>query len=106
MKKIVFLTPGDAEFGFRLAGVSQYVAGQGDEEKGLENSKSDEDAGLIIVDERTMKGISEEKMTETQRRWDGIIVVLPSPVKPASEVDDYAARLIRSAIGYHVRLKL
>jgi len=36
----------------------------------------------------------------------GILLVLPSPVKPPAEVEDYAARLIRRAIGYHVRIKM
>jgi vacuolar-type H+-ATPase subunit F/Vma7 len=33
-------------------------------------------------------------------------VVLPSPKRPEAEVEDYAARLLRKAIGYHVRLRI
>ena len=36
----------------------------------------------------------------------GILLVLPSPEKLPAEVEDYAARLIRRAIGYHVRLNV
>jgi hypothetical protein len=32
--------------------------------------------------------------------------VLPSPERAVEEIEDYASRLIRRAIGYHVRLKI
>jgi V/A-type H+-transporting ATPase subunit F len=38
--------------------------------------------------------------------WAGILLVLPSPEKLPAEVEDYAARMIRRAIGYHVRLNV
>lgn len=106
MKKIAFMTPADAEFGFGLAGVSQYIAAQKDAEETLKKITADPDTGLIIIDERMIEGIGEEKMREIEKRWHGIILVLPSPVKPPAEVEDYAVRLIRRAIGYHVRLQL
>lgn len=106
MKKIAFITPEDAEFGFGLAGMSQYVTRQEDAEDLLEKIMSGPDAGLVVIDERMTRGIDDERMREMEDRWSGILLVLPSPVKPAAEVEDYAARLIRKAIGYHVRLKL
>ncbi len=106
MKKIAFLTPADAEFGFGLAGVSQYIAEQEDAEDGLEKIISQADAGLIVIDERMIRAIDENKVRAAEERWGGIILVLPSPVKPPAEVEDYAIRLIRRAIGYHVRLSL
>lgn len=106
MKKISFLTPGDAEFGFGLAGMSQFVCEKDQAEDRMKKIMSEADMGLIIIDERMMNGIDEGKMRETEQRWGGIFLVLPSPVKPAAEIDDYAVRLIRRAIGYHVRLKL
>lgn len=106
MKKIAFITTEDAEFGFGLAGMTQYVAGQKDAEDLLEKIMSEPDTGLVIIDERMTRGIDDERIREMEGRWPGILLVLPSPVKPAAEVEDYAARLIRKAIGYHVRLKL
>ena len=106
MKKIAFITPEDAEFGFGLAGMSQYVARPEDTEDLLEKIMSEPDTGLVIIDERMTRGMDDERMREIEKRWRGILLVLPSPVKPAAEVEDYAVRLIRKAIGYHVRLKL
>ena len=85
--------------------MSQYVAAEEDAEDTMAKIISDPDTGLVIIDERIMRRIDDEKMRETEGRWRGILLVLPSPVKP-SEVEDYAARLIRRAIGYHVRLQL
>jgi V/A-type H+/Na+-transporting ATPase subunit F len=106
LKKIAFITPEDARFGFGLAGMPQYIAGQEEAEERLREIVAESAAGLIIIDERIIKGIDEEKMREIEDRWHGILLVLPSPVKPTAEVEDYAVRLIRRAIGYHVRLKM
>ena len=45
-------------------------------------------------------------LRELEQAWNGVLLVLPSPEKPPAEVEDYAARLIRKAIGYHVRLNV
>ncbi len=106
MKKIAFITPEDVEFGFSLTGIPQYVAREEDAEGLLEKIISGPDAGLVIIDERMTRDIDDERIREIEQRWHGILLVLPSPVKPPAEVEDYAARLIRKAIGYHVRLQL
>jgi vacuolar-type H+-ATPase subunit F/Vma7 len=106
LKKIAFLTPGDAGFGFGLAGMSQYTVKEAEAEEMLKKIISEGDTGLIIIDERMIKKIEKGKMRETEERWSGILLVLPSPIKPSLDIEDYAVRLIRRAIGYHVRLKL
>jgi len=106
LKKIAFITPLDAECGFGLAGMSQYSAGPEDAEKILRKIIAEPDTGLIIIEERMLKGMSEEMIREMEQRWEGILLVLPSPIKPSAEIEDYAERLIRKAIGYHVRLQL
>jgi V/A-type H+-transporting ATPase subunit F len=75
-------------------------------EEALKQTMAQPDNGLVIVDERLLQGMPDERMRELEQSWQGILLVLPSPVKPPAEVEDYAARLIRRAIGYHVRLKL
>ncbi len=105
MKKVAFITPADAECGFSLAGIAEYSAEPEDAEEMLIEIMADPDTGLIIIDERMLNGVSEEKISEMEQRWEGIFLVLPSPVKPSAEIEDYAERLIRKAIGYHVRLQ-
>jgi vacuolar-type H+-ATPase subunit F/Vma7 len=106
MKKITFMTPRDGEYGFSLSGVPQRIAEPADAEAALKETMAEPDVGLAIVDERLLKDLPDEELRELEKAWQGILLVLPSPEKPPAEVEDYAARLIRRAIGYHVRLKL
>jgi len=106
LKKIAFITPLDAGYGFSLAGIPQKAVEAPEVEETLKQTLAEPDNGLVIIDERLIKGFTEERLRELEHGWHGIFLVMPSPVKPPPEVEDYAARLIRRAIGYHVRLKL
>ncbi len=106
MKKVAFLTPPDVKYGFSLTGVAQHAAETDEAEETLKKIMAEADNGLIIIEERLLSGMPEDRIRELEQVWNGILLVLPSPVKPPAEVEDYAARLIRRAIGYHVRLKI
>lgn len=106
MKKIIFITPADAEFGFSLTGAGQYVADEVHVTDVLKSAMDEPDSGLIMIDERLVNSGTEEEIKEMERAWHGILLVLPSPERPVAEIEDYASRLIRRAIGYHVRLKI
>jgi vacuolar-type H+-ATPase subunit F/Vma7 len=106
LKRIAVITPPDSKYGFSLGGIPQFVAEPHDLEETLKNVMADPDNGLVIIDERMINGMTEERLHELEQGWQGILLVLPSPEKPPAEIEDYAARLIRRAIGYHVRLKL
>lgn len=106
MKRVVIVTSTDTELGLGLTGVTHHVVKQEEAEMTLRRITRDPEAGLIIIDEHLVSGIRDEKMKEIERSWHGIIVVLPSPERPEADMEDYAAQLIRRAIGYHVRLKL
>lgn len=106
MGKIIVITPEDAAFGFRLAGAVHYVSRREDLEKTLLNARGDPDAGIAIIDERLLEDRSEENVKEIETMWKGIFIVLPSPVRRGPDTEDYAARLIRRAIGYHMRVQI
>jgi len=72
----------------------------------LQGVMAEPDIGLVILDERLLSGTVEEQIREAEPSWAGILLVLPSPEKLPAEAEDYAARLIRRAIGYHVRLNV
>lgn len=106
MKKIIVITPPDRELGFSLTGVSHYVTKKEKAESTIRSITGEPDTGLVIIDEELVKGIPEGKFKEIEKTLSGILVVLPSPERPELEIEDYAVRLIRRAIGYHVRLNL
>ena len=106
MKNIAFITVQEAEFGFNLTGTDQYVSDEKDLIALLKNIMQKPDTGLIIIDERLIDSYTEGKIREAERIWHGVVIILPSPERPKAEIDDYASRLIRRAIGYHVRLQI
>ena len=106
MKRVVFITAPDAGYGFLLGGISQYTAEVHGAEDMIRKVMGETETGLVVVDERLLKGLSEERLKEIQQGWPGILLVLPSPEKPSAAEEDYALQLIRRAIGYHVKLKL
>ena len=106
MKKVMFITAQDARPGFGLAGIDQYIAEPHELEDVLSKAVSDSENGLIIIDERLTAGIDEHRLKEIEQAWHGVVLVLPSPLAASGEIEDYAARLIRRAIGYHVRIRL
>jgi len=106
VKRIVFITAQDAEYGFSLAGIIQSTSRPEDAEAAMKEVITDSATGLVVLDERLMKGITEEKLREIEKVWHGIVLILPAPEKAGALVEDYVARLIRRAIGYHVRLQL
>ena len=106
MKKIVFVTPPDAQFGFSLAGVRQLTA-EGDAVKRvLLDSTSDPSVGVVVVDERLVGESIQQHLSDIEREWSGVIVILPAPEAAERPAEEYAMRIIREAIGYQVRLNL
>jgi V/A-type H+-transporting ATPase subunit F len=103
VKKIFFVTMPDAEYGFSLAGIPQQITTEDRVEEVLPQALSAE-TGLVVIDERLTRSLSDERLRQLLGAWQGILLLLPSPERPAAVAEDYIARLIRRAIGYQVRL--
>ncbi len=104
MKRIVFLTPPEARYGFSLAGVVQVTAEKPEAEARLRELLEDSETGVVVIDERLREQIPAKRMQDIERRWPGLLVVLPAPEKAETLEEDYIMRLVRRAIGYQVRL--
>lgn len=104
MKSIAFITPRDGGWGFRLAGVKHFIAKAGDLRATLEEIVHRQETELVAIDERLLTAGNEEVVNKIEKRWHGVILILPSPEEARPEVEDFAVRLMRRAIGYHVRL--
>lgn len=105
MKKIIFVTPEDAKYGFSLAGIVQHAIKSEEFEETLKMLVDDSDSGVIAIDERLLKDIDHIAFRKLEEKFKGVIVIVPSPEKPV-EVEDYLMRLIKRAIGYHMRLRI
>lgn len=105
MKRILFITPADARFGFRLTGVAQVYADADSITTAMDKAMAEEDVFLIIVDERLYFHIDVAALERIERHWAGSVIVLPGPEKIAETSVDYLTQLITRAIGYHVRLQ-
>lgn len=106
MKRITFITPGDARFGFALTGVDQVTTDKTGVAPTLESVIADEDVGLVIIDERLYFHLSQEYLARIERHWQGILLPLPAPERIEAIPEDYVMQLIARAIGYHVRLEV
>jgi len=105
MKKIVAVTAPDADNGFACCGAVQHAAPPGHAEEVLMQVLAEPENGVVILDERLVAEVGEERLRAIEQRWPGVLVVLPAPARGAVE-EDYAARLIRRAVGYHVRVRM
>lgn len=107
MKRVLFITQDDAEFGFGLAGAAQrIVADRRGLRAALAGAMETGDASLIAVDERLIPDAeAEQQMREiVSGMGDVLVYVLPAPLAEGREEEDYAASLIRRTVGYHIRI--
>ena len=104
MKKVVFITTPDAKHGFGLAGVTQLTVLFEGAEALLKEVITKPETGLVILDERLIKSIGEDKLQEIEEGWQGILLTLPAPESRGVTREDYTAQLMQRVIGYHLRL--
>jgi len=104
MREMTVLTLADARDGFRLAGVRQQVLASGELEAVLLEHLQREEQGLLIVDERLLEAFPRQRLTELARQWHGLLLTLPAPRTVPLEEDEFQ-RLVRRALGYHIRLQ-
>jgi vacuolar-type H+-ATPase subunit F/Vma7 len=104
MKKVIVITPKDAEYGFSIAGATQYVIEEEEIEDLLKRVLEDKDAGVIIIDERLITKIEKESLRDLEKKWFGLLLILPSPEK-IDETKDPIMRLLKKTLGYYIKIK-
>ena len=105
MNRIVFMTPETPPHGFAIAGFEQVMTDAGKAEEKLLQTAEEKDVGVIVIDERLLEQVAEESLTQLHEKWSGILLVLPTPAGVVPVEADYLQRLIRRALGYHVRIR-
>ena len=106
MKEVAFITPEDARYGFSLAGAKQLTVAADKAERLLRETIADETVAVVVIDERLLKAIDSKLFSELEKNWRGLLVTLPAPEWDTDGEEDYLQRLIKRALGYHVRLQL
>jgi vacuolar-type H+-ATPase subunit F/Vma7 len=105
MKTTLFMTTEDARFGFSLTGVKQLAIKPEHTAAQLQRALADRDLGVLVIDERLLVALPRGLFDRLEKEWHGLIVTLPAPASVAT-AEDPLQRLIRRALGYHVRLQL
>ena len=105
-KRIIFFTTNDARYGFTLAGFEQYICTSDELEPLLDQFIPRAEYGLFVIDERLITESIDNRLREIERGFDLIFVIMPPPLELETKREDYALRLLRKAIGYHIQLNI
>ncbi|MDX1775887.1 MAG: V-type ATP synthase subunit F [Desulfobulbales bacterium] len=105
-KRIIFFTGKDARYGFSLAGFEQHICTDENIVPLLEEFIQKKKYGLFVIDERLVTESIDSWMRDMERGADIVFVIMPPPLQTETVREDYAVRLLRKSIGYHVQLNI
>ncbi len=108
MSEFLIITAPGASLGFRCAGVECFEAGDGvDVPSFLFKLQAEGRYGLVAVEEKILKRVSDNEMRRINKRGLPIIIPINIPEK-WGEVEfgeSPVVRLIRRAIGYQIKIR-
>ncbi len=108
MAGLIVIGPEDMIRGFRLAGFDvMEVSGDTDATALTERLEEEKKYTIIFMEERLFNSIADEVMGRIRKK--GLPVIVPLSVsagwKERVKEESPVARLIRRAIGYHIKIK-
>jgi vacuolar-type H+-ATPase subunit F/Vma7 len=109
--KLIVITNPELAAGFRLAGVELQEARNGEEAGAIIDRilRVGREFGIIGIDEDLIAEVDAKILAKVEEA--GLPLLIPFPSAGIYGMDkmrrekDYTANLIRSAIGYHIKLK-
>ncbi len=108
MPRMLVLTDSETATGFRLAGVEVQETNQNDAETALTEIIESENYGLVAVDESLIPDPIEASARAMRGRDLPVILPMPGLSAAFDEADDatsYMKELVRSAIGFDIKLE-
>ncbi len=105
MREIVVMTPEEGRFGFAMTGVRQQVVAPEEAWAALVETCADATVGVVAVDARLQSQFDPRRLRELTDHWGGVLVTLPAPAGAERPEVDELQRLVRRALGYHVRIE-
>ena len=110
--KMIIITHPEIAVGFRLAGVEVFEARGREEVNSIlwdVIKNKDYGVGIIGIDEELNAQV--DPLVQEELDEQGLPLLIPFPAKEVyswervKREENYAANLVRSAIGYHIKLK-
>jgi V/A-type H+/Na+-transporting ATPase subunit F len=108
MGRIVAVLDEETALGFRLSGVEVRKADSESElRERIEALMNEKDIRIVIVDEETFRRLPEKLERRLEHSTAPLFLPIPTVKVWRGEVrpEEYAARLIRRAIGYQVKIR-
>ncbi|HUK56228.1 MAG TPA: V-type ATP synthase subunit F [Nitrospiria bacterium] len=108
MDRIVAVLDRDTALGFRLSGVEVRKADTMEElQERLEELLREKNARLVILDEEMVRRLPEKLERRLEHSTEPLFLPIPTVKiwREAVPPEEYAARLIRRAIGYQIRIR-
>jgi vacuolar-type H+-ATPase subunit F/Vma7 len=108
MGRIVAILDEETALGFRLSGIEVRKADSESELRGrIEAVLNEKDVRIVIVDEEMFRGLPEKLERRLESSTAPLFLPIPTIKVWREEVrpEDYAARLIRRAIGYQIKIR-
>lgn len=105
MKEILFLTCSDSDPGFALTGIRQQALAPEGAWQAIQQACADPEIGVVAADSRLLETLDPIRLRELTERWPGVLVTLPAPADKRTPPSDELQRLVKRALGYHVRLQ-
>lgn len=108
MANIVALVDEETVLGFRLAGVGARSTGTTEElRQSSESLLADPDVRLVLLDESLFRQLPERLQRKLEDSRSPVFIPIPAfrLLKGAMKPEEYVARLMRRAIGYHIKIR-
>lgn len=108
MPKILAIVPEDFDLGFKLIGLDTKVSlSPGLAKEYLEKEMASKTYSLIMIEESFLLSFDSRFSKKIQESTSPLIMAIPLKKKFEKEIEpkDYFSKMVRSAIGYEIRLR-
>lgn len=108
MGRIVAVLDEETALGFRLSGVEVRTADTAEELRDrVGQLLNEKDVRIVIVDEERVRGLPEKLERRLENSTAPLFLPIPTIKvwRGGARPEEYAARLIRRAIGYQIKIK-
>lgn len=104
-KKVLVIAPREYLPGFQIAGAETVSPEPGQVEGLLQSAMSEGKWGVVILDESLAKDISPRLLAQAFESVMPIVVFIPLARSSAGSPEEYISSVIKSALGYSIKVR-